>query len=327
MPNSKEYLLIVDDEPEVLEFLADELSSENREVLTACSAEDAMENFLKPQSFSKQPLDFLLSDFQMAGLSGLELLLGLNFRYKDLGFAFLTGYAQRFRMLVAMNYGAFDFMEKPYNISSIQNMVAEGIRRTKWTKAIHEQVDQLALELELFPNTKARFERKARFTLRLLNDDFDLTQMRGWFEEGAHSSAGGYRQAVNRLFELFLKSASSTCLNAAAGYEQCSIEEKFQRLRHCYLSCRDMKFAAMSLSLEDLGNTFSWLSECALGMRVLPRELNAENEELLNGALESLGNQLKGLEGIKDSHDWSLEGRVDKLKILHESCVSQLFTI
>lgn len=327
MGDPKEYLLVVDDEPEVLEFLAEELAAEGRDVLTACSAEDALENFLKPEAFEQRPLDFLLSDFQMSGLSGLELLLGLNFRYKDLGFAFLTGYAQRFRMLVAMNYGAFDFVEKPYDVATTQKMVDSGIRRSKWTKKIHTEVDRLAKDFRLFPNTKARFERKARFVLRLEDEGFDLNQMHEWFERGAHSSEGGFAEAVSQLQMLFIHSAGKRCTDAAVGFEGASLEDKLQILRRCYLSCRDMKFAAVSLGLEELANTFGWLSECSLEMRVLPSAMNSANESLLSESLRSLSIELQKIDAVKDSHDWGLGGKVERLQLLHDQSVSKLFTI
>src|SRR5216117_3914816 len=61
-------ILVVDDDAGIRENIADLLSSENYEVVSAANADEAM------RVLESQRIDLLLTDFQMPGRNGIELI-------------------------------------------------------------------------------------------------------------------------------------------------------------------------------------------------------------------------------------------------------------
>jgi len=78
--------LIVDDEPDILELASIYLSKlSNFEVLTARSATEALE------ILNETEVDVVVSDYQMPGMDGIQLLKEIKSRWKDLPFILFTG--------------------------------------------------------------------------------------------------------------------------------------------------------------------------------------------------------------------------------------------
>jgi diguanylate cyclase (GGDEF)-like protein len=102
-------ILVVDDDPIILKILAAELRAANYRVITANSAEDALEllDLVRP--------DAVLSDVMMPGLSGVDLLAQLKSRAEISGIPLLlmsSGGAAEERA-AAIRLGACDYMQKP----------------------------------------------------------------------------------------------------------------------------------------------------------------------------------------------------------------------
>jgi len=65
---ANEKILVVDDEPAIVELCTRFLTKEGYIVKTASNGQEAME------IFQKEPVDLLLTDIRMRGMSGLELI-------------------------------------------------------------------------------------------------------------------------------------------------------------------------------------------------------------------------------------------------------------
>jgi len=108
-PTMNQKLLIVDDNIEILDSLSELLEDEGFELRTASSGEEALE--LLADDFDPA---VVLSDMNMPGMSGLELLK--NIRKSDfmIQFVILTGYATVGNVAESMaNDGAFAYLQKP----------------------------------------------------------------------------------------------------------------------------------------------------------------------------------------------------------------------
>ncbi len=57
--------------------------------------------------------DAILSDFNMPRMNGLELLMEIRDLKIEIPFVFLTGFADKEKVIQAMRLGAMDFLEKP----------------------------------------------------------------------------------------------------------------------------------------------------------------------------------------------------------------------
>src|SRR5688572_1015429 len=103
-------LLLVDDEPEVLEALRRTLRRERFNILTAGSAADA------ERVIAEARVDIVVSDVDMPGMNGLELLAKLRQSKPEIVRIVLTGAATLDSALKAINSGQVHrFLTKPWS--------------------------------------------------------------------------------------------------------------------------------------------------------------------------------------------------------------------
>ena len=101
--------LVVDDNTSVLNAVSMLLRNYGY-LVTACkSAGEALAELQKKQ------FDVVLTDIQMPGMSGIELLENIHSANKDIPVILMTGYAEVEVAIKAIKKGAFDFILKPYD--------------------------------------------------------------------------------------------------------------------------------------------------------------------------------------------------------------------
>lgn len=122
--NDKQKILAVDDEEDILEILSFNLSSENYEVETCTSAEDAL---LKPLA----DYDLFILDVMMGPVSGFRLAEKIR---KELSLAtpiiFLTARDTENDRITGFNLGADDYLAKPFSIKELAARVKAVLRRS-----------------------------------------------------------------------------------------------------------------------------------------------------------------------------------------------------
>ena len=116
-------ILLVDDEPDLLEIYQGHLESYiSARYITASNGKEALELF-KTNNF-----DMVISDINMPLMNGLELLKILREKQIFVPFIFITGYGDAEKIRTAWQFGASDFIEKPVNSktfgSSVQSVAA-----------------------------------------------------------------------------------------------------------------------------------------------------------------------------------------------------------
>ncbi|EIM63873.1 sigma-54-dependent transcriptional regulator [Desulfobacter postgatei] len=116
-------ILIVDDDPSILEVLDARLSASNFKVLKAKDAAGA-EQILREH----KGIDLLVSDIKMPGKSGIELFTDIRKFLPNLPVIFLTAYGTIPDAVDAMKLGAADYISKPFDglelIKKINTMMA-----------------------------------------------------------------------------------------------------------------------------------------------------------------------------------------------------------
>ncbi len=115
-------ILLVDDDPAILEVLAMRLTSEGYTVNTASSGEEAL------AMATHAPPDAVVSDLRMAEMSGLDLLEALHRRWPSLPVIILTAHGDISSAVRAIRSGAFDFLEKPYDGMKLVRRVHAALR-------------------------------------------------------------------------------------------------------------------------------------------------------------------------------------------------------
>lgn len=108
------HILIVDDDKDVRTVMMIALSKSGFECEQASDAETAYERI------TRQSFDLVISDIEMPGMDGIELLKKIKSVQPDLDVIIMTGYAARYTYVDIMNAGAADYMSKPVDISSMR---------------------------------------------------------------------------------------------------------------------------------------------------------------------------------------------------------------
>ena len=118
-------ILVVDDEQDLLEILKFNLETEGYEVMTATSAEDALQ--LDIASF-----DLLLLDVMMGGMSGFAMARQLkdNPATAQVPIIFLTARDTENDTVTGFNLGADDYISKPFSLREVMVRVSAVLRRT-----------------------------------------------------------------------------------------------------------------------------------------------------------------------------------------------------
>src|SRR5262245_13349273 len=105
---SRKSILVVDDERSQREILEMILSGEGYDVTTASSGEAAMK-FVHDRHF-----DLVLTDLQMTGMTGLDLLKELVAYDKSIMVILLTAHGTVETAFESKELGAFAYLQKPY---------------------------------------------------------------------------------------------------------------------------------------------------------------------------------------------------------------------
>jgi DNA-binding NtrC family response regulator len=112
-----EKVLLVDDEKDFLETLADRMRTRGMTVDTSASAIDALKR-IETESY-----DAIILDLMMPGMDGLEALKLVKERRPELQVILLTGFGTLEKGIEAMKLGATDFVEKPADLETLTQKI------------------------------------------------------------------------------------------------------------------------------------------------------------------------------------------------------------
>ncbi|MBF0290474.1 MAG: response regulator [SAR324 cluster bacterium] len=108
-------VLLVDDENDFLKVLIRLLNSSGHKVETAENGIMAWEKF----SQSPERIDAIVTDINMPGLSGLELLEKIRKDNHEVSVIFMTGERELKYAIQALQFDAFDFLIKPFEAKQL----------------------------------------------------------------------------------------------------------------------------------------------------------------------------------------------------------------
>ena len=174
-------VLVVDDEPAACSLLSILLGPPDYSCATASNGEEAL------LTLRREPFDAVVSDLQMPGMSGIELLCEVRRRYRHLAFLVTTGVDDVDVGVEAMRSGADDYLVKPLT----ESVVVASLERALHKQRLEQQVENYRQHLEEMVVERTRQLQKAlqrvegsyEDTLRALGAAIDLRDR----ETGGHS--------------------------------------------------------------------------------------------------------------------------------------------
>jgi len=114
-PNDQKTIIVVDDDAEILEYVSELLVDSNYNVLTASSGAAAVQQ----ASDYKGEIHLLLSDFQMPGMSGMELATKMSLDRPHLEVLLMSGFTDG---MLVLNEG-WHFLAKPFIPSQLRALI------------------------------------------------------------------------------------------------------------------------------------------------------------------------------------------------------------
>jgi len=117
--------LLVDDEEELVETIAERLELRGIVAETVTNGEEALQRVLE------KPFDVVLLDVKMPGLGGMEVLKLIRMQRPNTQVILITGHASVENGDRRLLEGAFDFIVKPVDIEVLVDKMKEATQRRK----------------------------------------------------------------------------------------------------------------------------------------------------------------------------------------------------
>jgi len=154
----KKKILLVDDEEVFLEQLKDALEQSNLDLQidTACDGLDALEKIEADRH------DIVITDIKMPRMDGYALLKEIHNRYPTTYVVVVTAFGSISGAVEAMKYGAYDFLEKPFNMDTLEISLTKILRQHEILKENIElkgQIQQHAEGLDQLVGSHPKMQR------------------------------------------------------------------------------------------------------------------------------------------------------------------------
>ena len=159
-------ILLVDDEPLILKGLKYSLEQDG---YVTDSAEDGEEAVAK---FFADRYDLVLLDVMLPGFDGIEVCQRIRER-SNVPIIMLTAKGEDMDKILGLEYGADDYMTKPFNILEVKARVKAILRRSSVTAPDAQIVRVRDLEIDLIKRTVTLGGQDVQLTAK----EFDLLHM------------------------------------------------------------------------------------------------------------------------------------------------------
>lgn len=136
----KKKLLILDDDPDILDVLNEYF--ENDEVLLESDSEAALERI------KTQRPDVAILDITLPGKSGLEVLQEIRKQHPHLPVIMTTGYRTTQNAIEAMKYGAYDYLTKPFDMKNLEDVVNKAFQSSLLNRGVRYLGEALPANLD-----------------------------------------------------------------------------------------------------------------------------------------------------------------------------------
>jgi len=134
--DKKDSILIVDDTPATLELLERNLASSDYRVFRASNVADAI------KVLEGTPVDLVITDLKMPGLSGVHLVRHVRENFKDMEVMIITGYPSVKGAVEAVKFGAEEYLTKPFTDQELLSAVERTLRKLHIRRTAHGSLEQ-----------------------------------------------------------------------------------------------------------------------------------------------------------------------------------------
>ena len=149
-------VLIVDDEPSVVEVFQEFLASHGYTLTLAASGEEAVRRLpeIRP--------DVILTDLNLPGLSGLEVMRAAKGVDPEVCVVVVTGYASASTAIDALRQGAYDYVTKPFDLDDVFQIVERGLANRRLKVLNRELLEELRQKNEILRQHEHELRERVR---------------------------------------------------------------------------------------------------------------------------------------------------------------------
>jgi DNA-binding response OmpR family regulator len=108
-----EKVLIIDDEKDFLDIIAERIRARGIDVSTLTSVEDALDRV------AEESFDVVIMDFMMPGMNGFQMLKAIKVKKPEVQIILLSGNVPDEKRIEAKALGALDVIEKPPDLKEL----------------------------------------------------------------------------------------------------------------------------------------------------------------------------------------------------------------
>ncbi len=152
-------ILIVDDEPDILELLCMTIERMGFHATTACSIADAN------HQLSQNTFDLCLTDMRLPDGSGLDLVNHIQADYESMPVIVITAYGSVDVAIEAMKEGAFDFLSKPVELEKLKGVIKTALAlppSSPVKERDHDTIPNMIGESDAIKRLKGQIKKVAR---------------------------------------------------------------------------------------------------------------------------------------------------------------------
>ncbi|HEY6572674.1 MAG TPA: ATP-binding protein, partial [Candidatus Eisenbacteria bacterium] len=138
-PERKARILVVDDEDQVVQIFRDLLTQQGYEVVSCDNGDDAI------TTVTTGRFDLVLTDINLPGVDGLEVVRAAKAADKDTVVILITGYASTTTAIDALRQGAYDYITKPFDLWETAKAIERGIESRILARENRRLIHELGL--------------------------------------------------------------------------------------------------------------------------------------------------------------------------------------
>ncbi len=191
-------ILIVDDDPVILELMGTYIASFGFDHDTAGNGLEAVEK-LKKNNFS-----IVFTDMIMPEMDGMLLLKHIRENHPKIGVIVITGYGHTFTYTDVIKAGASDFISKPFNADELEAKLNRLVRELNLVRQLehHSICDPLTdLYNRRYFNSKivTEVQRADRQGYHIFLQLLDVDNLKGYNDESGHLGGDELLKSVGRI--------------------------------------------------------------------------------------------------------------------------------
>jgi len=163
-------ILIVDDERDIRELIADILKDEGYATRVAANSDECMDR-VRASAPGLMILDIWLKDSQM---DGIDILKTVKRDYPDIPIVIISGHGNIEIAVAAIKQGAYDFIEKPFNIDQLMVVIGRAMETSRLRrenadlKRVDTRVSEMIGACATFKTMKGQLDKVTRSNGRVM---------------------------------------------------------------------------------------------------------------------------------------------------------------